>query len=492
MKKWYTGILFGIAVTAVAIQPVSAAASVQKTAEAAAEEVPIWEDPVSGSADSDVSSVPEDADPADTEHVLDHVVFIGDSYGVIAKSRTKQSWMQYAAKAMNLTARDCTFRAYGSTGFCNTVDVPALGMTNFRTMMQKLEHDETVTQVIVGGGFNDRFFRYQQVNEAMAEFQELVKERFPNATVNLAFLSWYKNHGAEQMNIRNIELIYRLAAENNGIRVLDGTAGIMEQHEDSYFSQDELHPNDAGNQALGEAVAAAFVPKRQTETVPLEELKITFPDTIWLDDAIDRDRSERSFADVEVCVYDHSILLEEGRDYAVSTAGNPEEDHASLIVTGRGNYSGRIEKECSVSESVRPMNRLYNPNNGEHFYTLSAAERDHLVSVGWKSEGIGWYAPRHGDAVYRLYNPNAGDHHYTLSKQERDYLVSVGWSSEGIGWYSDPNRSVPLYREYNPNATAGSHNFTASVKEHQMLISVGWHGEGIAWYGVPKPVNDKK
>ena len=33
------------------------------------------------------------------------------------------------------------------------------------------------------------------------------------------------------------------------------------------------------------------------------------------------------------------------------------------------------------------------------------------------------------------YNPNAGDHHYTLSSKERDYLVSVGWNYEGIGWY---------------------------------------------------------
>ena len=37
------------------------------------------------------------------------------------------------------------------------------------------------------------------------------------------------------------------------------------------------------------------------------------------------------------------------------------------------------------------MYRLYNPNSGEHFYTASKGERNHLISLGWNDEGIGWY-----------------------------------------------------------------------------------------------------
>ncbi len=130
------------------------------------------------------------------------------------------------------------------------------------------------------------------------------------------------------------------------------------------------------------------------------------------------------------------------------------------------------------------MQRLYNPNSGEHFYTASAAERDHLVSVGWRYEGVGWTAPStSATPVHRLYNANAGDHHYTASAAERDHLVSVGWKYEGVGWYSDDARGVPLYRQYNPNAVAGSHNYTADVAENDMLVSVGWRAEGIGWYG---------
>ena len=137
------------------------------------------------------------------------------------------------------------------------------------------------------------------------------------------------------------------------------------------------------------------------------------------------------------------------------------------------------------------MYRLYNPNSGEHFYTADSYERDQLVSVGWRYEGVGWSAPSASNTpVYRLYNPNAGDHHYTTSSYERDQLVSVGWRYEGIGWYSDDAKAVAVYRQYNPNAIAGAHNFTTSSTERDQLVSVGWDDEGVAWYGVSAIADD--
>lgn len=145
------------------------------------------------------------------------------------------------------------------------------------------------------------------------------------------------------------------------------------------------------------------------------------------------------------------------------------------------------------------LNRLYNPNSGEHFYTKDLEEKDVLVGLGWQDEGIGWTSPvDSNDPVFRLYNPNAGDHHYTKSSKERDVLVSVGWKYEGIGWYSydatttngatispvtaNSITKVDVYREYNPNAkAAGAHNYTTNEAENDFLVSVGWLEEGIAW-----------
>ena len=143
--------------------------------------------------------------------------------------------------------------------------------------------------------------------------------------------------------------------------------------------------------------------------------------------------------------------------------------------------SESTEESEDVVETV-DMYRLYNPNSGEHCYTGTLVERNHLISVGWNYEGIGWKAPVTGETVYRLYNPNVGDHHYTLNASERDHLVSVGWNYEGIGWYSDSEKSVPIYRLYNPNAVTGTHHYTATYAEAQYLESIGWNYEGIGWY----------
>ena len=152
---------------------------------------------------------------------------------------------------------------------------------------------------------------------------------------------------------------------------------------------------------------------------------------------------------------------------------------------------------ASTTQSVNEMHRLYNPNSGEHFYTASTKEFKYLVSIGWKDEGIGWYAPTSSSTpVYRLYNPYSGDHHYTMSKSENDYLDSIGWTAEGIGWFSDDNKGVTLYRQFNPYCTgAGSHNYTTDKKENDYLATIGWNAEGTAWYGVKKtdstPVENK-
>ncbi len=137
-----------------------------------------------------------------------------------------------------------------------------------------------------------------------------------------------------------------------------------------------------------------------------------------------------------------------------------------------------------AKESGIDMYRLYNPNSGEHFYTASGGERDSLIHVGWQYEGTGWVAVEKGDPVYRLYNPNAGDHHYTLNSAERDMLVDCGWKAEGVGWYSDPAKTLPVYREYNPNAISGAHNYTTDLNEHEHLINLGWRNENIGWYAL--------
>ena len=111
------------------------------------------------------------------------------------------------------------------------------------------------------------------------------------------------------------------------------------------------------------------------------------------------------------------------------------------VVAAGWTYEG--EAWIAPVTSATPVYRLY--SGTDHHYTTSKAEKDHLVSVGWRYEGVGWYSDdAKGTALHRLFNPNvnptaptnnSGSHHYTTSAAERDHLVSVGWRYEGHGWY---------------------------------------------------------
>lgn len=138
------------------------------------------------------------------------------------------------------------------------------------------------------------------------------------------------------------------------------------------------------------------------------------------------------------------------------------------------------------------MNRLYNPNTGEHFYTASSNEAAVLSSLGWRNEGKGWNAPTTGWYVWRLYNPNAGDHHYTMDEEEKNALVSIGWRDEGAA-FASPDLAwtpvkeadgIPVYRLYNPNSATASHHYTTSVNEANALLRLGWRYEGVGWYAL--------
>lgn len=195
---------------------------------------------------------------------------------------------------------------------------------------------------------------------------------------------------------------------------------------------------------------------------------------------------------INACVDNRFGYVKRGSAPYVEWLGKKENPTGDGWATG-ANYGTDIVARMKVLLNTQyvllgsgEMYRVYNPNSGEHFYTSNKAEKDHLVNLGWKYEGIGWKAPTVSNyPVYRLYNANGGEHHYTMNVAEKNNLVKLGWKYEGIGWFSaDPNdsNSVPLLREYNPNAFSNNHNYTTNSKEHNWLVGLGWKDEGKAWY----------
>lgn len=183
--------------------------------------------------------------------------------------------------------------------------------------------------------------------------------------------------------------------------------------------------------------------------------------------------------------------------------GNNDGDHIGIVEETVGDTVTTIEGNCSeavrrrvfknnwtrIVGYARPkyddknaVYRLYNPHNGEHFYTVSKTEVENLRNIGWSYEGVLGYAEEENDLpVYRLYNPNIGEHMYTASKKEKENLMKAGWVSEGVAFYG-AEKGIQVYRLYNKNATSGTHHFTTSVSESIGLKNAGWIFEGIGWF----------
>ena len=182
-----------------------------------------------------------------------------------------------------------------------------------------------------------------------------------------------------------------------------------------------------------------------------------------------------------------NTVLKKDVDYQVTYKNNTKPGTATITVKGIKGFKGTKIITFKIESAVKKtaLYRLYNPRNGEHFYTVSVSERDVCVRNGWRYEGVNSMQPVKSDIpVYRLYNPNNGEHFFTRSTGERDNLKKAGWKYEGVGFYSCDSKGQKVYRLYNPNAKHGQHHFTSSYAEYEYLVSAGWKGERIAWYAV--------
>jgi surface antigen len=144
-------------------------------------------------------------------------------------------------------------------------------------------------------------------------------------------------------------------------------------------------------------------------------------------------------------------------------------------------YQGSI---YLYDDTRRPVFRLYNPNEGRHYFTENSLEWTQLAMIGWEYEGLAWRSPAEGLPVFQLYNKQNGDHLLTTNAAERDDLVRLGLRLEGVAFRSASAKEKPVHRLYNPNS--GEHFYTLNADEKDILIRRGWKGEGVGFYALAK------
>jgi uncharacterized protein (DUF1800 family) len=153
---------------------------------------------------------------------------------------------------------------------------------------------------------------------------------------------------------------------------------------------------------------------------------------------------------------------------------------------------------------VSPVYRFFNKSTGTHFYTIVAAERDHVLATYpqfiYEGAAFAAYAqPAPGAApVFRFFNTATGTHFYTNKTAERDYVLATWpqFAFEGPAFHAMPaagtDGRIELFRFF--NTATGAHFYTASTAERDSVRATlpQFAYEGVAFFvygtaGVPVP-----
>lgn len=148
--------------------------------------------------------------------------------------------------------------------------------------------------------------------------------------------------------------------------------------------------------------------------------------------------------------------------------------------------------------TLTPLYRLYKSSIQDHFYTVSATERDFAVSSrGFNYERVEGFVSTSNfvgsKSLYRLYHATNDVHFYTTVVSERDAKIAAGYTLEGVTGYvysTQAEYTAPLYYAAK---TANTDNFyTTSRFEYDHAINTwGFVGKGVIGYVATKVANNR-
>ena len=176
-----------------------------------------------------------------------NVILIGDSYleGYTPNGHIK-SWGTLLQE--KLPNNNYIIKYKGGTGFAYTVD-----NQNFVTLLDSIPDNSNITDIIVGGGFNDRYCTDNEIVNGISNFVNKAKRKFPNATVKIGMIGW-STDPAKQDSLRSTINSYKKGAIFNKVNYLDNVEDTLHNH-NNYFSSDGIHPNEEGQIAIANNMA---------------------------------------------------------------------------------------------------------------------------------------------------------------------------------------------------------------------------------------------
>lgn len=190
-------------------------------------------------------------------------VLIGDSYAGFTVN-----WMDTLISTLQLVGTVKSSK--GGASFSNVNN-------SFTSLLNMCANDTKVTDIIVGGGYNDITWSESDHRTGMTSFANLAKQKFPNAKVHLANFGWTTNATHYVKRLDSLTY-YRLIGSELGFDFYDGCEYILHSYED--MREDGYHPTDQASKKIGLYLANCI---KTGSCNPLHKLTrtILIPNTGW-------------------------------------------------------------------------------------------------------------------------------------------------------------------------------------------------------------------
>ena len=177
-------------------------------------------------------------------------VFIGDSYiqGYTPDGMVT-GWGDIVREILGLTNVDSII--YGMGG----VAMDSSNTNNYYNFINTLDGDDDVTDVYIGGGYNDinDSATSTTIRQGILNVKNIVTQKYPNAKLHIGFIGC-TNVYLNKYKLQEKVTYYLDSCNEFNIDFLENSPYILHDY-NSVFSSDGIHPNTDGQRAIAEHIS---------------------------------------------------------------------------------------------------------------------------------------------------------------------------------------------------------------------------------------------
>lgn len=194
------------------------------------------------------------------------LVMVGDSYGEQNEDGDiTRFYYDIVREKLGLTDGINFFHGFTSGGgFGN-----GAYLNNLQNAIANVEDKTTITDILICGGWNDSdasqsYGSDEMFNAGILAFNNYVKQNCPNAKITLAHISWgnpklSNNYDAIYDQLTFSIRRYKRACNTYAWAYITGAEYILHTYDNSYWQSDGNHPNQLGQNLLGNELTRAYV-----------------------------------------------------------------------------------------------------------------------------------------------------------------------------------------------------------------------------------------